>query len=336
MKTAQWIISEAGFASLSAAGITTGWLKAWLLSAGASSVSIHLLESGHWQHESALWRLFFAEEVELVQAARSLGLQIEGNDAGGQEQFDARHLLLENPQRICWSYRSGHHSILFLSPGDIVYQRQAYLSQLNHGELQPLHIYAGDRGEFKLETGLSGSISIEGEVPAAGSLNDTGMLIEEQVIAALRQCGLGIRTVESCTAGSIAARLCRVPGASDVVDRSWVTYSNASKVEEVGVAPLLITDFGAVSAEVVAAMAEGGSDDKHACIAVSGVAGPGGGTADKPVGTVWVGLSLPETDTVTLKLNLTGARHEIQACTVIKALHLLLSKVESLHPALEP
>jgi len=332
-KSAQWIISEAGFASLNAAGITTGWLKAWLLSAGASSVSIHLLESGHWQHESAVWRLFLAEELEIVEAARSLGLQVEGQKHGEIDLLDTRHLLLENPRRICWLYQTGHHSILFLSPGDIIWQRETYLSPLNHGEFIPLHIYAGEKkGVIKLETGMSATLGSQNDQPLEASLNSSGLLIEEQLISLLRERGLGIRTVESCTAGGIAARLCRVPGASDVVDRSWVTYSNAAKVEEVGVSPLLITDFGAVSREVAAAMAEGGGDDKHVCIAVTGIAGPGGGTVEKPVGTVWVGLSLPGIETITTCLHLTGARHDIQAQTVIEALHLLLIEVERSHP----
>ncbi len=324
LKAAQWIISEAGLNSLSAAGITTGWLKAWLLSAGASSVSIHVLESGGWQHESADWRLFFAEESELIQAARSFGLQVENNDSGETDLIDAHHLLLENPQRMCWIYQSAQQSILFISPGDIAYQRESYLSQLNEGDFLPLHVFAGDEGDIRLEPGLSATlVAYENQIPQ-NYLNNRGLLIEEQVIEALRKHGLAIRTVESCTAGGIAARLCRLPGVSDVVDRSWVTYSNAAKVEEVGVDSQLITDFGAVSREVVTAMAEGGGDDKYCCIAVSGIAGPGGGTADKPVGTVWVALSLPGCETVSRCLSLSGARHEIQSQTVIAALVLLL------------
>ena len=331
-KLAQWIISEAGLNSLNAAGITTGWLKAWLLSAGASSVSMHLLESGGWQHESADWRLFFAEESELIQAAQSLGLQVENSESDNAGLFEAHHLLLENPHRVCWVYQSAQQSIMFLSPGDIAYQRESYLPQLNHAELLPLHVFAGNEGEIRLEPGLSASLTGHDTQDLQHCLNNRGLLIEEQVIEASRKHGLAIRTVESCTAGSIAARLCRVPGASDVVDRSWVTYSNAAKMEEVGVDSQLITDFGAVSREVVVAMAEGGADEKVACIAVSGVAGPGGGTADKPVGTVWIAVALGGVDTVARCLNLSGARHEIQSQTVIEALHLLLCEVETSRP----
>lgn len=331
-RSAQWIISEAGLNNLNAAGITTGWLKAWLLSAGASSVSLHMLESGSWRHESALWRLFFAEEPELIQAARSLGLRVESNESGESELFEARHLLLDNPKRNCWLYESGHHAILFLPPGDIAYQREIYLSQLNHADFLPLYVFAGSEGDLMLEPGLSASLIGQGDLIPFNSLNNRGLLIEEQVIATLRKHGLGIRTVESCTGGGIAARLCRVPGASAVMDRSWVTYSNAAKVEEVGVNPLLITDFGAVSREVVLAMAEGGADDKHGCIAVSGIAGPGGGSADKPVGMVWVAVSLPGDTTATRCLHLSGSRHEIQSRTVIEALYLLLTEMEVIRP----
>ncbi|GAV20311.1 nicotinamide-nucleotide amidase [Mariprofundus micogutta] len=323
VKSAQWIISEAGLLSLNAAGITTGWLKAWLLSAGAESVAVHLIESGGWQQEKAVWRLFFAEESELIQAARSLGLQVDNSEMAETGQFDASHLLFENPHRICWTYRSGERAILFLSPGDIAYQRHSYLSQLNQGDFLPLHVMAGTDGALMLEPGLSAWIGNEA-TNSATILNDQGLLIEEQVIETVRQLGMGIRTVESCTAGGIAARLCRMPGASDVVDRSWVTYSNAAKMDEVHVSPVLITEYGAVSREVVTAMAEGGGDEKNICIAVSGIAGPAGGNADKPVGTVWVAVSLPDSDTVTRCLNLTGARHEIQAKTVVYALALLL------------
>jgi len=149
-------------------------------------------------------------------------------------------------------------------------------------------------------------------------------LIEEQAIAALRTHRLSVRTVESCTAGGIAARLCRVPGASDVVDRGWVTYSNQAKQDAVGVKSELIEQYGAVSSEVVAAMAEGGADAAHVCIAVSGVAGPGGGSPDKPVGTVWIAVAGGGLNSTIQCLHFSGSRHEIQTRTVISALHLLL------------
>jgi len=199
---------------------------------------------------------------------------------------------------------------------------------LNNGKpLLPLYVRADDSLPFSLEPGLSASLSKPVDGPV---LNAAGLLIEEQVIAALRQHKRSIRTAESCTAGGIVARLCRVPGASGVVDKAWVTYSNAAKQEEVGVSATLLQQYGSVSEEVVRAMAEGGADASHICIAVSGIAGPGGGSDEKPVGTVWIAVACAGNATVSRCLHLKGARHEIQSRTVIAALFLLFTEVEKL------
>ncbi len=115
-------------------------------------------------------------------------------------------------------------------------------------------------------------------------------LIEEagRLIAMMRSRTLKLATAESCTGGLIAAVLTEVPGASDVLDRGFVTYSNAAKVGMLGVDFDLIMRYGAVSAEVARAMAEGALRCSAAdvAVAVTGIAGPGGGTAEKPVGLV--------------------------------------------------
>jgi len=328
---AQWIFSEAGLHNLNCAGITTGWLKAWLGSAGAEDVSIFPLESSGWQREDAQWRIFFADEMELVHSAQTLGLPLDGDHPEQSESFDTSPLLLDNPQRICWSYRKGKDSILFISPGDIAYQRTLYLKHINGGRaLLPLAVLASDSGELMLEPGLSAALLHEGEALPESALNGEGILIEEQVVDLLRQKQLRLRTAESCTAGGIAARIGRVPGASDVLDRSWVTYSNEAKSEELGVDAALIERFGAVSAEVVAAMAEGGSDDGVVCIAVSGIAGPFGGSDYKPVGTVWIAVALSGHKGVSQLLTLSGSRSEVQWRTINAALILLLAQVEKI------
>ncbi len=109
-----------------------------------------------------------------------------------------------------------------------------------------------------------------------------------QLLERLRKLGIRIATAESCTGGLIAAVLTEIPGSSDVVDRGFVTYSNEAKIELLGVPDGLISGFGAVSPEVAIAMAEGALREARAtvAVAVTGVAGPGGGTADKPVGLV--------------------------------------------------
>lgn len=108
------------------------------------------------------------------------------------------------------------------------------------------------------------------------------------VLATARARGLTIATAESCTGGMVATALTAIAGSSDVVDRGFVTYSNAAKTAMLGVPAPLIASVGAVSAEVAAAMAEGAVRASGAglAVAITGVAGPGGGTAAKPVGLV--------------------------------------------------
>jgi nicotinamide-nucleotide amidase len=112
--------------------------------------------------------------------------------------------------------------------------------------------------------------------------------LARRVLDRARAAGLKLATVESCTGGLVAGALTAVPGSSDVVDRGFVTYSNAAKTDLVGVPEALIAAHGAVSQAVARAMAEGGLLASRADLAVSitGVAGPGGGSLEKPVGLV--------------------------------------------------
>lgn len=109
-----------------------------------------------------------------------------------------------------------------------------------------------------------------------------------RLIGVCRDRRLLIATAESCTGGLIAGLLTSVAGSSDVFDAGFVTYSNAAKIRTIGVDPELILRFGAVSEEVSRAMAQGALDHSRADIAISvtGIAGPGGGSAEKPVGLV--------------------------------------------------
>lgn len=114
-----------------------------------------------------------------------------------------------------------------------------------------------------------------------------------RLLEACRSRGLRLATAESCTGGMIAAALTAVPGSSDVVDRGFVTYSNAAKTDMLGVPAGLILSAGAVSEAVAARMASGTLQNSLADLAISvtGIAGPGGGTIEKPVGTVWFGMA---------------------------------------------
>ncbi len=150
----------------------------------------------------------------------------------------------------------------------------------------------------------------------------------DEAAALLETCrvrGVRLATAESCTGGLIAAALTAIAGASDVVDRGFVTYSNAAKTELVGVPPELIARHGAVSEEVVRAMAEGALSRSHATIAVSvtGVAGPGGGSVEKPVGLVCFGLAQRGLEVATACRIFPGDRTAIRAATVAHAFAMI-------------
>ncbi|WP_029057061.1 CinA family protein [Stappia stellulata] len=115
----------------------------------------------------------------------------------------------------------------------------------------------------------------------------------EDLIAAFTRTGRTIATAESCTGGLIAALLTEIPGSSAVLERGFVTYSNAAKTDLLGIAETLIGEHGAVSREVALAMASGALKASNADVAVSvtGVAGPGGGSGQKPVGLVHFGFA---------------------------------------------
>lgn len=112
--------------------------------------------------------------------------------------------------------------------------------------------------------------------------------LARSVLAAARVAGLTIATAESCTGGMVMANLTAIAGSSDVVDRGFVTYSNAAKSAMLGVPEKLIAAHGAVSAEVASAMAEGAlrAAGTGLAVAITGIAGPSGGNAAKPVGLV--------------------------------------------------
>ena len=152
----------------------------------------------------------------------------------------------------------------------------------------------------------------------------------EQLIAQLAERlvhqGQKLVTAESCTGGMIAASITAQAGSSAWFERGWVTYSNAAKTEELGVDAALINQHGAVSEAVAAAMARGACAHSHSdfAIAVTGIAGPDGGTPDKPVGTVcfgWANQQACRTETVLF----TGDRAAIRKQSVTHALTGLLS-----------
>jgi nicotinamide-nucleotide amidase len=151
------------------------------------------------------------------------------------------------------------------------------------------------------------------------------------VVAAAQGKHLTVTTAESCTGGLIAACLTEVSGASAVFMRGFVTYANAAKTDLLGVPEVLLAEVGAVSEEVARAMAEGALERAAADIAISatGIAGPGGGTATKPVGLVHMAAARRGFETLHQASVFAGDRQAVRAQAVDAALALLLRQAET-------
>ena len=152
-----------------------------------------------------------------------------------------------------------------------------------------------------------------------------------QIASFLLNNQLKLATAESCTGGMIAAACTDLAGSSAWFERGFVTYSNEAKTQMLGVTASLITQHGAVSQEVVRAMVQGAIAHSRAqvAVAVTGVAGPAGGSAAKPVGTVWFGFATPA-GVVTEMQRFAGDRADVRAATVQHAFQRLLALLSSL------
>jgi PncC family amidohydrolase len=149
--------------------------------------------------------------------------------------------------------------------------------------------------------------------------------VAEAVVNKLKDAGMTVTTVESCTGGLLSATLVDVSGASDVFYQGVVTYANEAKVRLVGVKEATLQAHGAVSEETAREMAEGGAKaaNADAALAVTGIAGPGGGTKEKPVGLVYIGCYV-NGKTIVKKNIFKGNRREVREQSVETALKLLL------------
>lgn len=153
--------------------------------------------------------------------------------------------------------------------------------------------------------------------------------LAEAVVAASRRSGLMVATAESCTGGLVAGAVTAVPGSSDALDRGFVTYSNAAKASMLGVAPDLIEAHGAVSESVARAMAQGAvaMSGAEVSVAVTGIAGPGGGSADKPVGLVHFAAAGPHGTIHQARQFGDIGRDAVRAASVRVALEMLLERL---------
>lgn len=152
--------------------------------------------------------------------------------------------------------------------------------------------------------------------------------LEETVVSLLAQRHLTVTTAESCTGGLIAGTLVNAAGASDVLGEGYVTYSNEAKERLVGVRHETLERYGAVSEQTAREMAQGAAKaaGADAALSATGIAGPGGGTADKPVGLVYIGCYL-EGETWVRECRFTGSRQENRLRTVETALAMLRDRL---------
>jgi nicotinamide-nucleotide amidase len=142
--------------------------------------------------------------------------------------------------------------------------------------------------------------------------------LAEQLGRLLKTSGKKIATAESCTGGWIAQTITEVPGSSAWFDRGFVTYSNPAKVQMLGVKQETLKKYGAVSAETAKEMALGAlaNSDADCGVAVTGIAGPDGGTPEKPVGTVFIAWGYKGGDSKVIREQFAGNRHQIRQQTV--------------------
>ena len=153
--------------------------------------------------------------------------------------------------------------------------------------------------------------------------------LAEEVVKMLKNAGMTVTTVESCTGGLISATLVDVAGASAVLNQAYVTYANEAKQSLVGVKPETLEAYGAVSEQTAREMAEGGAKaaNADAALAVTGIAGPDGGTAEKPVGLVYIGCHV-NGNTMVERNVFSGTRREVREQSVGAALALLKRQLQ--------
>jgi nicotinamide-nucleotide amidase len=155
--------------------------------------------------------------------------------------------------------------------------------------------------------------------------SEDGSTVDDQVADLLKKKRQSLATAESCTGGLLVARLTEKAGASDYVNGGLVVYQNDAKVKQAGVKKELIEQHGAVSAEVAQALAEGAREELGADVGVgvTGIAGPGGGTEEKPVGLVWLSVAMPDGEPLTRSVSLPGSRADVRDRTTTVAMHLI-------------
>ncbi|MES2437666.1 MAG: competence/damage-inducible protein A [Verrucomicrobiota bacterium] len=162
-------------------------------------------------------------------------------------------------------------------------------------------------------------------------ISDDGSSMEKTIVRMFKQRGITFATAESCTGGLIANRITNVPGSSEIFTHGYVTYANGAKVAMLGVSAADIGSHGAVSEIVARQMAEGALRESGACVAVSvtGIAGPGGGTNDKPVGTAWCAVAMRGGETTAFRFFHPRSRKDFKLSVSQSALEAVRRRVKA-------
>ncbi len=161
-------------------------------------------------------------------------------------------------------------------------------------------------------------------------MNDSILLLVQRLAEFLKGNDMKLVVAESCTGGDLAGALTELPGSSEWFERGYVSYSNESKMELLNVSSETLREYGAVSVETAAEMAQGALNNSHAqiSVAVTGIAGPDGGTEEKPVGTVCFAWSSRQLGTVTTSTRFQGDRQTVRLQAIMMALEGLLDMLE--------
>jgi len=192
-----------------------------------------------------------------------------------------------------------------------------------------LHLTADAPGRQVADTVLDAAVAQLVEVLGRSVYSVDGRAIEEVIGSLLRERKLTIAVAESCTGGLLASRITDVPGSSEYFDRGLVCYSNEAKTEWLGVPESLIAAHGAVSEPVARAMATGAREraNADAGIGITGIAGPGGGTAEKPVGTVAIAVAVGDSESIRT-FHFIGPREMVKYQSTQAAMNMLRLLIE--------
>jgi nicotinamide-nucleotide amidase len=243
-----------------------------------------------WENEALPWlRKHFAHRLTAV---REVTLRVLGIGETRVQMLVEEDLRALGPIEIGYCARPGEVDLRLISADEDLLQRAADLARSRLGEV----IYA-----------------------------EQGETMEQAVVRLATVAGKSIATAESCTGGLVAHRITNVPGSSAVLRYGWVTYADEAKTRELGVPAELLARHGAVSPEVARAMAEGALRESGADVAVAttGIAGPGGGSAEKPVGLVHFAVAARDRETQVAERKLSQVRESVKMMASQVALDLV-------------